>query len=98
MNMNRQTIISSLKNYKTLNGGKYGIIEIGVFGSFAREQEQPDSDLDVCIKIQTPNPFIIVHIKEDLERLFNRRVDIVRLRTTMNSFLKKQIEKEAIYA
>ncbi len=96
--MNRDTIIDELRNYKTLNGGKYGIIEIGVFGSIARGQERTDSDLDVCIETKTPNPFIIVYIKEDLERLFNRRVDIVRLRKTMNAFLKERIEKEAMYA
>jgi len=46
--------------------------------------------------MKTPNPFILVEIKEELEKLFNRRVDIVRLRNSMNPFLKARIEKEGI--
>jgi predicted nucleotidyltransferase len=39
----------------------------------------------------------LIGIKQDLEDLLKRSVDIVRYRETMNDFLKQRIEQEAIY-
>ena len=55
------------------------------------------SDADIVVKTTTPDPFIIVHIKESLEEELRIPVDIVRFRATMNPLLKKRIEKEAVY-
>jgi len=95
--MNEENILSILREYKRQFSDKYGIIEMGVFGSLARHEAREDSDLDICIKTGTPDPFILVHIKEDIEKRVHRRVDIVRIRDNMNAVLKKRIDKECIY-
>ena len=95
--MNRDEILTVLRKYKRNYAEQYGILEIGVFGSVARGEIREDSDIDICIKTQTPNPFVLVHIKESLEELVHKPVDIVRVRENMNPFLKKRIEKEALY-
>lgn len=33
---------------------KYGVIEIGVFGSYVRGEQRPDSDLDILIELEDP--------------------------------------------
>ena len=38
------------------------------------------------------------YIKEELQELFGKHVDIVRLRKNMNPMLLKQIERDGIYA
>ncbi|HLP45278.1 MAG TPA: nucleotidyltransferase domain-containing protein [Candidatus Kapabacteria bacterium] len=95
--MNQEEVLNRLKQYKRQYAQKYGILQLGIFGSFARSQEQSTSDLDICIQTDTPNPFSIVRIKEDLENLFHLHVDIVRIRARMNSYLKERIDKEGIY-
>jgi hypothetical protein len=95
--MGKKEIIAILRDYKINYAEKYGIQALGVFGSVARDQSREDSDVDICIKTVTPNPFVLVHIKEDIEQLVHRRVDIVRVREKMNPFLKQHIEKEGIY-
>ncbi len=95
--MNREEILKKLRSFKNINSTKYGLSSLGLFGSFAREENSPSSDIDLFVKIDTPNPFIIVHMKDDLESIFNMNVDIVRLRENMNPFLKKRIENEGIY-
>ncbi len=95
--MNKNEILSILGNYKKEYAEKYGIIEMGVFGSIARDEAREDSDLDIYIKTVTPDPFILVHIKEDIEKLARQRVDIVRIREKMNPFLRDRIEKEGVY-
>ena len=95
--MNRDDILDVLREFKRAHAEQYGILEIGVFGSFARDKGRDDSDIDICIQTQTPNPFVLVHIKEALEELVHRQVDIVRVREKMNRFLKERIESEAHY-
>jgi len=95
--MKQKEILDILSEYKKQNSEKYGIVTLGLFGSTARNQYNENSDLDICIKTKEPNPFIIVHIKSDIEQLFNKKIDIVRVREKMNPFLKARIDKEAIY-
>jgi predicted nucleotidyltransferase len=95
--MRREEIISFLRDFKSRHGDRYGIISLGVFGSVARDEMRDDSDVDIYVRTRTPDPFIIVHIKRDVENLLHRHVDIVRLRDRMNPFLKKRIDEEGIY-
>ncbi|MBI5778621.1 MAG: nucleotidyltransferase domain-containing protein [Planctomycetes bacterium] len=95
--MRRGSLLTILREFKKDYAEKYGILEIGVFGSMARDEAREDSDVDIFIKTKTPNPFILVHIKEDIERLTGKHVDIVRLREKMNPFLRERIEQEGHY-
>jgi predicted nucleotidyltransferase len=95
--MTRDDILTILREFKRDHAEKYGILEIGIFGSFARDEAREDSDVDICIKTRTPNPFLLVHIKEDLEGRVHKRVDIIRVRERMNPFLRERIEKDGRY-
>jgi hypothetical protein len=95
--MGREDILVILRDYKQNNAEKYGILEIGVFGSVARDEANDDSDVDICVKTKTPDAFALVHIKEEIENLVGKHVDIIRVREQMNPFLKKRIEKEGVY-
>ena len=95
--INRDEILSILKNYKKNNLNKYDIVELGLFGSVARNQASSNSDVDICIKTKTPDMFALVHIKDELQKLLSNSIDIVRIRDKMNPYLKNRIDKEAIY-
>ena len=95
--MGREDILKLLRDYKERYADQYGILELGIFGSVARNEDTADSDVDVCIRTKTPDAFMLVHIREDLEVIVQRHVDIVRVRDTMNPFLKSRLEKEALY-
>lgn len=95
--MGRDDILAILRDFKQNFAEKYGILEIGIFGSIARDEAREDSDVDICIKTKTPDPFTLVHIKEEIESRVRKHVDIVRMREKMNPFLKERIEKEGVY-
>ena len=97
MVFNRSDVINILKSFKNKFAKKYGIISMGIFGSAARNELTNDSDIDIYVQTETPNPFVIIHMKDDLETTLGRRVDIVRIREFMNKTLKNRIEKEGIY-
>ncbi len=90
------SVLSLLSDFKKNYGEKYGIIEMGIFGSFARGDACDDSDIDIWVKTETPDPFKIVHMKEFLETITDRNVDIVRMRDKMNPYLKEIIMNEGL--
>ncbi len=95
--MTRAEILKILKQYKNENFKKYGIINLGIFGSYSKDIATDDSDIDIVIETQEPDIYKLVHIKDDLEKIFRKSVDIVRNREKMNPYLKKRIERDAHY-
>ena len=95
--MDREKILHILKNFKENNAEKYGILTLGIFGSVVKNYSIPDSDIDIVIKTIKADLFLLVHLKEELEKLFGTHIDLIRYRNRMNKFLKKHIDEEAIY-
>jgi len=96
--MKRDDILAVLREFMRDHAEEYGILEIGIFGSTARDEAREESDVDILVKTKTPNPFALVHVKQAIERRVHKHVDIIRVREKMNPFLKERIEKEARYA
>ncbi|MCH7516760.1 MAG: nucleotidyltransferase domain-containing protein [Bacteroidetes bacterium] len=95
--MTRSEILEILKKYKNENANKYGINNIGLFGSVSKDEGKNESDIDIIIETAEPDLFILVNIKDEFEILLHKTIDIVRKREKMNPYLKKHIEKDAIY-
>lgn len=96
--LERSEVLSALKRYKEKNAEVYGIDEIGIFGSYARDSADDNSDIDVFVKLRHANLFMLSRMRIELEELFGVHTDIVQLRDRMNEYLKKHIEAEAISA
>ena len=88
--------IELLRQFKKNRAFQYGIKQLVLFGSVARGEEKEGSDVDICVELESPSLFNMVHIKEELQNLLSTQVDIVRLRTTMNTVLRKRIENEGL--
>ena len=63
----------------------------------ARGEHDENSDIDICIKLQEPNYFIILDIKEDLEKILSTKVDVISSGAIMRNFFRKSLEQDAIY-
>ncbi|MFZ5759510.1 MAG: nucleotidyltransferase family protein, partial [Thermodesulfobacteriota bacterium] len=57
----------------------------------------PQSDIDIVVKLKKQDLFDLIGIKQDLEDKFHTHVDLVSYRNTMDPYLKKKIDQEAIY-
>ncbi|WP_308548540.1 nucleotidyltransferase domain-containing protein [uncultured Parabacteroides sp.] len=90
-------IIEILKDYKVRSAEKYGIETLGLFGSVARGEQNEKSDIDVCIRLKKPDFFVRMAIKEELEHLFRKKIDLVPIFETMRTLLRNNIEEDAIY-
>jgi len=74
-----------------------GVKTLAVFGSVARDEARPDSDVDIMVEFQGPATFNgYMDLKFFLEDLLGYPVDLVT-RKSIRSRLKTQIENEALY-
>ena len=80
-----------------MNRHNDNIVRIGLFGSAARGDMGEKSDIDIVVQLKTQDLFDLIGIKLDLEEELRTPVDIVSYREKMNEFLKKRIDKEAVY-
>lgn len=76
---------------------RFHIREIGLFGSYVRGENRPDSDLDVLVDFeQAPGLFVFARIKNYLTSLTGVPVDLV-MRRALKPYLGKNILKETVY-
>ncbi len=70
-----------LKSHKKQLKEKYGIKEIGIFGSYARGEAKDNSDIDILVEFEKGKKTFdnYMELKFFLEDLFNRKVDLVIL-------------------
>lgn len=58
--------------------GKYGARKIGMFGSYARGEEGPDSDLDLLVDFQDRKSLLtLVRIERELSENLGIKVDLL---------------------
>ena len=89
-------ILTQLKILKPTLTQSYGVSKIGLFGSFARNQAQPSSDIDIVVEMQ-PNLLKRSRLQQALQEYFGREVDVIRYWKGMNPALKSQIDRDAYY-
>ncbi|HQY91168.1 MAG: nucleotidyltransferase domain-containing protein [Caldilinea sp.] len=94
--MERETVLYALTAQKYVFAQKYGVTQLGIFGSVARGQATEGSDVDVVVEMP-PDIFQMVHLKEDIEALLGVPVDLIRLHKNLNAYLKSRIDREAIF-
>lgn len=86
-----------LREFKEERGADFNLTALGYFGSYARGDARPDSDIDIVFETDRPNLLITSEMRLDLVELLNRPVDVIRYRERMNPRFKVRLEKEAIY-
>lgn len=74
--MTKDQIINYLSTHKKEFQKKYAIEQIGLFGSYARDEAKEDSDIDIFVKIK-PSLFKLVGLKQQIEEDLKKQVDVI---------------------
>jgi predicted nucleotidyltransferase len=94
--LTRETILDLLRSEReTLI--RLGVRDIALFGSFARGEQTPASDVDILVDLADARFDTYMDVKFWLEGLFGRPVDLV-VRDAVKPRLRKHIIDEAIRA
>jgi predicted nucleotidyltransferase len=76
---------------------RWGIAEVGLFGSYARGDFRPDSDVDLMVVFapgRKPSLWSFINMRDEFSSAFGRPVDIVISGTIRNPFRRKSIEQD----
>ncbi len=97
--MTQSYILSYLSQHKEEFFQKFGLVKLGIFGSFGRDEAREDSDIDIIIELDN-NVNDIYRKKQafkyELESYFQRKVDIAREKY-LKPLAKESIMNDAIY-
>ncbi len=95
--MNKDIILLFLLNNKSLLREQFGVLRIGLFGSYARNQATNDSDIDLMVEFSEPKFEYWAHLKTFIENELHSKTDIVRLGNHLSPSFINQIKNEVIY-
>lgn len=96
----RNQILSFLTQNKKLFRDKYHIIRIGIFGSYARGEQNINSDIDLLVEFED-NTQDLYDLKQQIKDYFRENLDIevdICREKYIKPRIKKSILKETIYA
>ena len=88
--------IKTLKRYEDYMKEKYKVGELGVFGSYTRNEQREGSDLDLLVKFYEPVGLDYFELKDFLEDVLKVNVDLVT-KSGIKPRLKDRILKEVVY-
>ena len=75
---------------------RFKIEEVGIFGSYVRNEQKEDSDLDILVEFKEPIGLEFVDLAEFLETILGMKVDLVS-RGGIKPNRWKYIEEDLIY-
>lgn len=77
MDVQPQQIIEKLAASRSVLVKRYPIKRLALFGSYARDEATPGSDIDVLVEFSQPVGFQFFDLAQELERLLDHPVDLV---------------------
>ena len=95
--MNKNEILEILRTHRDELRKRFGVKSLAVFGSVARGEAGPESDVDILVEFEGRATFDrYMGLKFFLEDLLGRRVDLVT-RKALKPRMRPFVEREAIY-
>jgi predicted nucleotidyltransferase len=95
--MTKAFILDFLRSHKEEMHEKFGLVKIGLFGSYVREEAREDSDIDLVVELESQNMFrSFFGLKSYLEEHLHKEIDMGTERS-LKPIARKYIEREVEY-
>ena len=93
----KEEIISFLRKNKPYIKKEFGVTKIALFGSFARNEQNKKSDIDILINMKVHNFRKRLGFRDFLEEKFQRKVDVLYF-NAVRKFIMRNIQEDIVYA
>ncbi len=98
MELNKELILQKLRAVKPALEKNYNLTELALFGSYARDEQTPKSDIDIMVKMSTPDFKNYSDIYHSLEEIFPGLVVQVVSRGAIKPQYFQYVEPDLLYA
>ena len=98
--MRRNDVLHVLKQHLPVLRNRFGVLELAVFGSMARDEASDRSDIDVLVTFEAGARvgfFALAELKEYLERVLSRPVDLLTP-ASLDPRIRARVLREAVRA
>jgi len=95
--MTDQEILDILRKEKTYLQNNFGVLSVGLFGSYAKGTQGPNSDIDLLVELAEPRFDFLAGLQIYLENRLGKPVELIRKRKTLNEQFLRRIEKNIRY-
>jgi len=90
-------ILDFLRTHREEIRENFGVTKIGLFGSYVRNEQNADSDIDIAVEIESNNKFrSFFGLKYYLEDNLKHTIDL-GVESTLKPIAKEAIIKDIIY-
>lgn len=95
--MKKKEIIDIIKNNKKELESRYGVKQLGLFGSYVKGRQRAKSDIDILVAFNRDiDLFEFLDLREYLEDKLRARIDLV-METALKPAIGKRILSEVEY-
>jgi predicted nucleotidyltransferase len=98
MAMTEQEILDILQAEKPYLREHFGLLSIGLFGSYAKGTQEPGSDVDLLVELTEPRFDFLAGIQVHLENKIGKRIELIRKRPGLSERFLKRVENSIHYA
>jgi len=77
----RVSIIHTIKKEMPYLRERFGVERLALFGSFARDEAEESSDIDIAVSLSKPLGFAFFQLADYLENILDRKVDLITTTT-----------------
>lgn len=95
--MTQQDVVNFLSSKKEFMSKQFGVLKIGLFGSYARAENSDSSDIDIAVELKKENKadnfFKLLHFLEDN---LHKKIDL-GIESNLKEPIRKYIKDEIIY-
>jgi len=94
--MTKAYILDYLRRHKDELFREFSLTKMALFGSYATDQADEESDIDILIESTKRDFFLRDDLREYLQSIFGKPVDVGYV-DSVRKFYKEKIDKEMIY-
>lgn len=95
--MKKEEILKTLKEHKSYIQENYEVEKIGLFGSYAKDTQTDQSDIDIYVEFKHKTFRNLAGLWVYLENLYNKKIDLVHKHKRSKGAIFEAIQKEVIY-
>ena len=95
--MTKTDILNELSNNRSYIEKNFEVEKIGLFGSYAKDEQTESSDIDIYVEFKNKTFDNLAGLWNYLEELYHKKIDLFHKHKNNNKIIISNIQKDVIY-